>query len=168
LAAAFITCCLLACAESGAAERLSPDRSDRDGLIEFGMPVGWVDAGNPASRNLRFKRADPAQDQVLIGLTTLPRSSLLSSDELWQNLKGKHEIQGHVLMQEKASTKNGFEVREGTFRAEVRGQSMVYHNVFLLTDSLWIDLNLNAAEGVYKTYLSDFQAIVASVRPLSL
>jgi hypothetical protein len=68
----------------------------------------------------------------------------LIKDALWENLKGKHDIQGHALTQEKATTINGFDVREGTFTAEVRGQSVVYHNVYLLTD---------------------FQAIVRSVSP---
>lgn len=163
LLAVAATCALLACGETSSAERLTADRTDRDGLIEFGIPAGWSRTGT-GERNLHFKRDDPAENQIMIGIAAFGRPAL-SNDDLWVNLKGKHEIQGHALVEEKSTTMNGFEVREGTFSAEVKGQTIVYHNVFLLTDMLWVDLNLNADQKMYESYLSDFRAIVGSVRP---
>ena len=60
---------------------------------------------------------------------------------------------------------NGFEIREATYTAEVRGQSVAYHDLFLFQDKLQVELSLNTSADAYDTYLSDFRAIAGSIRP---
>jgi hypothetical protein len=91
----------------------------------------------------------------------------LTIDDIWSGTQGKHEIQNQVLIEEKTTSMNGFEVREAVYEAEVRGQKVVYHDMFLFQDSIQMQMSLNAARDVYGSYLGDFRAAVGSVRPLS-
>lgn len=156
---------LCACAESDSefASGLTPDRTDRKGLVEFAVPSGWNNDESGSGRH--FRRENPEENQAIIYIDALQRPASLKIDVVWEQTKGKHKIQDQVLTQENSSMLNGFELREAIYQANVRDQDVMYHDVFLFTDDLQIEMSLNAAADVYDGYVGDFRATVGSVRP---
>ena len=153
-----------ACGGAGNGDALSRDTVDRNGLVEFGTPGGWNNEDSNSGRH--FRRNDPAEDQAMIYFEALNRPPSLEVDFIWDQTKAKHEIQEQVLQEESTRSLNGFDVREAVYEAEVRGQSVTYHDVFLFRDQLQVQMSLNAASDVYPAYVDDFRAMVDSVRPL--
>lgn len=159
---AFFALCACAESESGFDSGLTPDRSDRKGLVEFAVPAGW---NNEGGSGRHFRRENSDENQAIIYIDALQRPASLEIDVVWEQTKGKHKMQDQVLAQENSSVLNGFELREAVYKANVRDQDVVYHDIFLFNDNLQIEMSLNAAADVYSGYLGDFRAAVGSVRP---
>lgn len=155
---------LVACGGTVGGDSLPRDKVDRNGLVEFGTPAGWNNEDSNSGRH--FSRNDPAEDQAMIYVDALDRPPSLGVDFIWEQTKAKHEIQEQVLKGETARNANGFDLREAVYEAEVRGQNVIYHDVFLFRDKLQVQMSLNAASDVYPAYVDDFLAMVNSVRPL--
>ncbi len=50
------------------------------------------------------------------------------------------------------------------FEANIRGQDVVLHTCLMISETLMINVHLNASKPVYEKYLPDLRSLVASIR----
>lgn len=94
------------------------------------------------------------------------RDAYMTLSKMRDGRKRVHEAQGHRQISEATRSFNGFDVWEGVFEATIRGQPVVMHTYLLISDTLLVDVHLNASKGVYADYLPDLRTLVLSVRAL--
>jgi len=94
------------------------------------------------------------------------RSGSPDIDTIWQNTKAKHEIQDQRLVEESTSTMSGFEVRQAIYEAERKGQALVYHDYFLFSEALQIELSRNGTQQAYQRCAPALETLAHSVREL--
>ena len=148
---------------SSAAE--PPNTGDSKGLVEFFLPSGWHRL--PSSRSSRFVPDCADAGNAMLGV--IPEAPYPSFDleTFWANTKAKHEIQGQSLVRESSCTLNGFDLREAVYEAERNGQAIVYHDLYLFSAALQIELHLNSTADAHRRLAPDLQTLAASVRELA-
>ena len=164
LTLSYLLLALAGCSGDAPSVAEPPNTQDGEGLVEFFLPPGWVRL--PSSRSSRFVPDGADRENAMLGV--VPEELYPSYDiaTFWANTKGKHEIQGQSLVRESSSTLNGFELREAVYEAQRNGQTVVYHDYFLFSDALQIELHLNATEDAHRRLSADLQTLAASVREL--
>jgi hypothetical protein len=84
-------------------------------------------------------------------------------EQVQEGTRGKHEIQGHAIVRESTTDKNGFTVWEAVYEAHIRDDDVIYHDFFLFADGLLVEINLNTRKKDYDSYVDDLLAVVDSV-----
>lgn len=142
-----------------------PNRIDKTGLVEFYLPPGWMDL--PSSQKSRFVPEGADRDNALLGVIPTAEHRPPDIDWFWQNTIAKHEIQKQKLISETSSNLNGFEVREAIYEAERKGQQLIYHDYFLFSERLQIELHLNGTKEAYQRCAQDLITLAQSLRELA-
>lgn len=137
------------------------NRTDSDGLIRYAMPDGWTNT--TLSSGDHYTRVGIENSPVL-GVVARQRKSAPTVQQVKDGTKGKHELQRHVLIKESTRKQNGFTVWETVYEANLRGQEAVLHDVFLFSDSLQVEVNLNTPQQDYEKFVSDLRTVVSSVK----
>ena len=156
---------LTACVDDTSSAAEPPNTRDSEGMVEFFLPPGWVRL--PSSRSSRFVPDGADRENAMLGVIPEELYPAYDIDAFWGNTKAKHEIQGQSLLRESSSTMNGFEVREAVYEAERNGQTVVYHDLYLFSGALQIELHLNATEDAHRRLAADLQTLAESVRELA-
>lgn len=154
---------MVACGGAGPAPEIAADRSDEDGLIRYGMPEGWTNT-RISSGNHYTREAAP-EDQSILQVTPRAYQTSVSIEQFQEGTRGKHEIQGHALVRESMAEKNGFTTWEAVYEANVRGDDVIYHEFFLFTEGLMVEVSLGTLKRDHDRYVNDLVAVANSVRP---
>jgi hypothetical protein len=141
----------------------TPNSIDSKGLVEFHLPAGWIRLAS--SQSSRFVPEGADRENAMLGVIPDERYPGIDIETFWQNTMAKHEFQGQVRVRESSSRVNGFDVREAVYEAERNGQAVVYHDYYLFTDALQIDLHLNATKQAHQRYEKDLETVALSIRP---
>jgi hypothetical protein len=152
----------LVAACGGSAPGIEADRSDEDGLIRFGMPQGWTNTRISSGRH--YTREGMPEDPTVLQVAPREHHPAVTFAQVQEGTRGKHEVQGHSIIRESTKDKNGFTAWEAVYEANVRGDDVVFHDVFLYTDGLLVEISLNARKNDYDSYVGDLLAVVESVR----
>jgi len=161
-----ILLCMLAGCDSGVSTASEPpNRIDETGLIEFYLPPGWADL--PSSQKSRFVPEGADSENAMLGVIPSAEHRPPDIDSFWQNTVAKHEMQKQKLVSEASSNLNGFEVREAIYESERNGQVAIYHDYFLFSDTLKIELNLNGTKAAHERFAQDLITLAQSVRELA-
>lgn len=151
-----------ACGGAGSAPGIDADRGDEDGLIRYGMPEGWTNTR--ISSGYHYTREGLPEDPTVLQVAPRKRHPSVSIEQLQEGTRGKHEIQGHAIVRESTKDKNGFTVWEAVYEAHVRGDDVIFHDSYLFTDGLLVEVSLGTNKEFYDTYVGDLLAVVDSVR----
>jgi len=154
----FITWQLTACGNPG----IERNRLDSDGLVRYAMPSEWTNT--VISSGDHYTRVGESGDSPVLAVVARPRNSVPTIEQIQEGTKGKHVVQGHTLIEESTNEQNGFTVWEAIFEAKPRGQNVIYHDVFLFTDELQVEVNLNASRSDYEKLYPDLRFVADSVQ----
>ncbi len=136
--------------------------SDREGLVTFDMPSGW---SNDRFNNGRtFTRKGLADDPNILAVVPERNDGYMTIEKMSEGRNNVHAAQEHRLIREKTYRLNGFEVWEAVHEAEIRSQDVVMHTYLMFSDTLMVDVHLNASKNVYKKLLPDLRKLAKSVR----
>jgi hypothetical protein len=155
-----ITVLLSACSNPD----IPTNSTDSDGLVRYAMPDGWTNT--EISGGDHYMRAD-IEDSPMLAVVARERVQREASPTILQvqeSTKGKHEVQKHTLIEESTRTRNGFTVWEAIYEARPKGKDVIYHDVFLFTDALQVEVSLNAYPQDHKTFEADLRTVVESVQ----
>jgi len=153
----FVTFLLAACGDAG----IVANRTDSNGLVRYAMPDGWTNTN--ISSGDHYKRVDVEKSPVL-AVVARQRSSVPTIQQVQEGTKGKHEAQRHTLTKESSRTQNNFTVWEAVYVATLRGQEVIFHDVYLFSDALQVEVSLNASRQDHEKFEPNLQSVVASVR----
>lgn len=153
---------VVACGGTGSGPGLEANRTDEEHLIRYGMPDGWTNT-RISSGNHYTREATP-EDPSILQVAPREHHSAVTIKQVQEGTRGKHEIQGHTIVHESTDEKNGFTVWEAIYEANVRGDDMVFHDFYLFTDGLLVEINLNTYKNLHERYVGDLRAVVDSVR----
>jgi hypothetical protein len=162
LLAAGLASALIACSGSDSGSVAEPNRTDSDGLIVYAMPDGWTNTR--ISTGDHFSREAQPDDPTVLGVVARKRHPSVSIEQIQTGTIGKHELQGHKLVEQSTTDRNGFTVWEALYEADIRGQSAVFHNYFLFSDDLQVEVSLNTPGNEYESLLPDLHTVVESVQ----
>ena len=137
------------------------DRVDSDGLIRYAMPGGWENT--KISSGDHYTRVGVEGSPVL-AVVARQRTSAPTVQQVQEGAKGKHELQGHSLTTESTRMQSGFTVWEAVYVTSQRGQEIVLHDVYLFSNALQVEINLNASRQDHDKFVPDLQAVVKSVQ----
>ena len=149
---------------SGAARADDASRTDPKNLVKYTMPAGWT---NDRMKNGRhYTRVGLPEDPNMLAVIPELRDAYMTMEKMRAGRQSVHAAQEHRQISEKMSSFNGFEVWEAVFEATIRGQPVVMHTYLLISDTLMVDVHLNASKDVYARYLPDLRKVVRSVQAL--
>jgi hypothetical protein len=126
------------------------------------MTEGWTNT--KISSGDHYTRVG-AEESPVLAVVARRRTSAPTVQQVQAGTKGKHEAQGRTLISESSRTRNGFTVWEAVYEANLRGQEVVLHDVYLFSDALQVEITLNASRLDHEKFESDLQAVAASVQP---
>lgn len=139
------------------AERLTEPR----GLVTFDMPDGWDNSRFKNGRH--FTRTGLPDDPNILGVVPEARDKYMTMATMRAGRKQVHAMQEHRQVFEKMTRMKGFEVWEVVVEATIRDQDVVLHTFLMISDTLMVDVHLNASKSVYEQYLPDLRRLVKSV-----
>ncbi len=137
------------------------NRTDSGGLVRYAMPDGWTNT--EMSSGDHYTRVGIDNSPVL-AVVARRRTSSPTVEQVQEGTKGKHEMQSHALLKESSRTQNGFTVWEATYEANLRGQEVIFHDVYFFSDALQVQVYLNASRQDHEKFAPDLQAVVESVQ----
>lgn len=152
----------VACGGAGSAPGLDANRSDEDGLIRYGMPAGWTNTRISSGKH--YTREDMPEDPTILQVAPREHHPSVSIEQFQEGTRGKHEIQGHAIVRESTTEKNGFTVWEAVYEAHVRGDDVIFHDFILFADGLLVEVSMGTRKQDYDSYVGDLVAVVNSVR----
>jgi len=141
-----------------------PDRTDSDGLIRYAIPDGWENTS--ISSGDHYKR-EGIENSPILAIVARQRTSAPTNQQVQEGTRGKHELQGHALLDESTRMQNGFTVWEAVYEANLRGQEAILHDVYLFSDALQVEINLNASRQDHEKFIPDLQVVVASLQAIT-
>lgn len=155
-----ITLLLAACSSP----EIPTNSTDSKGLIRYAMPDGWTNT--KISTGDHYTRVDIEDSPILavVARERVQREAAPTIPQVQEGTKGKHEVQQHTLIEESTRSRNGFTVWEAVYEARPKGKDVVYHDVFLFTDALQVEVNLNAYPQDHEKFEPDLQTVVQSVQ----
>lgn len=140
------------------------NQTDRRGLVRYAMPDGWVNT--EISTGDHYTRAGVEDSPILavVARERVQREAAPTIEQVQEGTKGKHEIQKHTLIEDSTRTQNGFTVWEAVYEAKPSGKDVIYHDVFMFTDALQVEVNLNGYPQDHEQFIPDLQTVVESLR----
>ena len=132
------------------------------GLVIFNIPDGWDNERFQNGRN--FTRAGLPDDPNILGVVAERRDAYMTMDAMRAGRKQVYAAQGWRVVFEEVSRINGFEVWEAVNEANIRDQDVVFHHYLMFSETLMVDVHLNASKNVYVDYLPDLRSLVNSIR----
>ena len=153
---------VVACGGADSAPGIEANRSDEDGLIRYGMPAGWTNTR--ISSGNHYTREGMPKDPTILQVTPREYHPSVPIEQFQEGTRGKHEIQGHAIVRESTTEKNGFTVWEAVYEAHARGDDLMFHDFFLFADGLLVEVSLGTRKEDHDSYVGDLLAVVDSVR----
>lgn len=136
--------------------------TDPKGLVTFSIPDGWDNERFQNGRN--FTRVGLPDDPNILGVVAERRDAYMTMDAMRAGRKQVYAAQGWRLVSEKMSQMNGFEVWEAVNETNIRDQNVVFHHYLMFSETLMVDVHLNASKNFYVDYLPDLRSLVNSIR----
>ncbi len=143
---------------SASAERLGEPK----GLVTFEMPGEW--SNDRFGNGRHYTRDGSSDDPNILAVVPELKDEYMTLETMSKGRKQVNLAQDHRLVSERVHRINGFDVWEAVYEAEIRSQNVVFHTYLMFSDTLMIDVHLNASKDVYKTYLPDLRRLAHSVR----
>ncbi|MEZ5417149.1 MAG: hypothetical protein R2708_07390 [Vicinamibacterales bacterium] len=161
---AALVACLSACSNGTSAALEPPNIVDATGLVEFHLPAGWEPLAS--SEKSRFTPGGAEGQSAMLAVVPEARDSNVDIETYWTRIKSVHLAQDRDLRHEARFTLDGFEVREGIFDTERNGQPAVYHDLYLFSETLQVNVHLNGTREFHERRVDDLQTVARSVRAL--